>query len=686
VDGGETHTTLSLALSEAVRNLAIDPVAAGDDAETILKSVPGQQQALLLLVAAFRLRGDLTGACTALEAMVLANPKLAATHYELGLLLGDLGRHREAIGHFSQTVDLEPGHPAAWRFLGNRLMAVGDLEAAARAYARHLKSSVRELKQIEDAAGGSEEDAAKADNMLRQSLALNPTDVMTARMLAQRELWLGHYREAEKLLEIVLRGAPDFVPARQEYAFVLQQGMKWGEAIAQLDTILRSEPENALCDSLKAWNLVMLGEYERAFALFDRVRSKLADSVPHWVNYGHALRTVGRTEDAVRAYRKVLALQPGFGLTWWSLANLKTYRFSPAEIEEMRSQLERDDLSDESRCHLEFALGSALEAEEQFAESFAHYRRGNVLRRPRLSHDSAEFAERVARYKATFTAEFFETRTGFGCQAPHPIFIVGMPRAGSTLVEQILASHPAVEGTAELPDLLSIVSELRSLKDGVGYPEILKDLDAADFCARGEQYLGLTRAQRKLGRPFFTDKAPQNFQHGGLIQLILPHAKIIDARRHPMACCFSGYKQCFQMGSMPHTYDLTEAGLFYRNYVDLMAHYDAVLPGRVHRVFHEDIVRQPETEIRRLLAYCGLPFDESCLRFYETERGVRTASSEQVRRPIYRPPVEPWRQYEKWLDPLKAALGDVLDIYPSVPAFESGVGSHESPHPSTSSG
>jgi tetratricopeptide (TPR) repeat protein len=660
---------LSAALSSAAASLGPDPSAAATEAQNILAALPGQQQALLLFVGALRLRGDLASTRTILETMVETNPGLAAPRYELGLLLGTLGLHREAIAQFSKVVEFEPNHPSAWRALGNELAAAGDTVAAAKAFGRQMKSSLRELKMLEDAAGGSEEDVARAENMLRQSVALNPTDMMTIRMLAQRELWLGHNREAERLLENALRLVPDFVPARQEFAFVLQQEMRWREAMAQLDIILHAGPENVLCESLKAWNLIMLGEYNEAFQLFDRVRPELEDSAAHWVNYGHALRTVGRSAEAIQAYRKVLELEPGFGLTWWSLANLKTYRFSAADIEIMRTQLKREGLTNENRCHLEFALGSALEAERAYAESFAHYHEGNLLRRPRLSHDPAEVADRVSRSKALFTREIFRARAGLGCLAPDPIFIVGMPRAGSTLVEQILSSHSAIEGTAELPDLLSIVSELGRLSERTGYPGILAELDTAALKARGEQYLELTRYQRKLGRPLFTDKAPQNFQHVGLIQLILPNAKIIDARRHPMACSFSGYKQCFQMGSMPHTYDLTEVGLFYRNYVELMAHYDRVLPGRVHRVFHENMVRDPEAEIRRLLEYCGLAFEESCLRFYETERGVRTSSSEQVRRPIFAPAVEPWRNYEPWLGPMKAALGDVLDFYPAVPEF-----------------
>ena len=661
--------SLSATLAGVANTLNSNATRAASEAGQVLTAVPGQQQALLLLVGAHRVLGDAAAARAVLESMADKQPQLASVHYELGLLLGGEGHRGKAIKHLSRVVELEPNHPAAWRALGMQLALEGDAAGAGRAFARQVRLSVKELKLLEDATAGSEEDVAKAENMLRQCLAINPTDVLAMRMLAQRETWLGRYREAASLLHHALRIAPDYAEARQDYAFVLQQEMKWQDAIGQLDIILSGDPDNAACLSFKAWNLLMLGEFDAAFALFDAVRPGMENELSYWVNYGHALRTVGRREEAIGAYRKCLELDPGFGLIWWSLANLKTYRFSDSNIASMEAELQREDLPDEHRCHIEFALGKAREDARAFAASFEHYHRGNSVRRRRILHNPGELTSRVAKSKALFTREFFRARAGLGCASPDPILIVGMPRAGSTLIEQILASHSAIEGTMELPDIPAIVAELRNRKAGLGYPEIAAELDGAALRALGEHYLELTRYQRKLDRPHFTDKAPLNFQHIGLIHLILPNAKIIDARRHPLGCCFSGYKQCFQMGSMPHTYDLAEIARYYRNYVELMAHFDAVLPGRVHRVFHESMVDNPEVETRRLLDYCGVPFEPACLRFYESDRAVRTSSSEQVRRPISAEGVESWKSYETWLQPMIAELGDVLDVYPSVPAF-----------------
>jgi hypothetical protein len=333
--------------------------------------------------------------------------------------------------------------------------------------------------------------------------------------------------------------------------------------------------------------------------------------------------------------------------------------------------LAREALPDDDRLHLDYALGKAHEDAGRYAESFAHYARGAALRREQIHYDPAVMTEHVARSKAVLTADLFASRAGQGCPAPDPIFILGLPRAGSTLIEQILASHSAVEGTMELPDITSMARRLsgaKSTKDESAYPEILATLDAGDLKALGEEFLERTRVQRKTGRPLFIDKMPNNFAHIGLIALMLPNAKIIDARRHPMGCCFSGFKQHFARGQN-FSYGLEDIGRYYADYVALMAHFDAVLPGRVHRVIYESMIEDPEAQIRALLAYCGLPFEEACLNFHENDRAVRTASSEQVRRPIFKDAVEHWQNYESWLDPLKTALGPVLASYPAAPEF-----------------
>jgi hypothetical protein len=371
----------------------------------------------------------------------------------------------------------------------------------------------------------------------------------------------------------------------------------------------------------------------------------------------------------VAAYEKSLELLPSLGEAYWSLANLKTLRFTPAQLESMRAQLARPDLGQEDRFHLHFALGKALEDAQVYAESFEHYAAANRIRRGEITYSAQEMTSHVRRSKTLLTPEFFAARSGYGTQSADPIFIVGLPRAGSTLIEQILASHSQVEGTMELPDIPAIAKSLTQLADRTTtYPQVLESLSAAECSALGQQYLDQTRIQRKTGAPFFIDKMPNNFAHVGLIQLLLPNAKIIDARRHPLGCCFSGFKQHFARGQS-FTYSQEDIGRYYRDYVELMAHVDRVLPGRVHRVIYESMIEDTEAQVRALLAHCGLPFEEQCLRFYENERAVRTASSQQVRKPIFRDGLDQFRHYEPWLSPMKAALGPVLEAYPGVPEF-----------------
>jgi tetratricopeptide (TPR) repeat protein len=455
---------------------------------------------------------------------------------------------------------------------------------------------------------------------------------------------------------------------------VLSRQNKSREALTQVDLVLATEPENPNYRNLKATVLVGIGEYHQAIDLYTRILAEYPNQAKIWLSFGHVLKTAGRLEESIRAYRKSLELAPHLGEAYWSLANLKTYRIEGADIEAMLAQLARANTSTDDRLHLHFALGKAYEDEAQFETSFEHYERGNHLRRSQLHYSAADNTSLVQRSRALYTREFFGTRRGAGCQAPDPIFIVGLPRAGSTLLEQILSSHSLVEGTMELYDMISLA---RSLGDSVErsgpgehavttYPEVLATMSLDGLRELGERYLERTRIQRKTDAPFFIDKMPNNWLHVGLIQLILPNARIIDARRHPLGCCFSAFKQHFARGQS-FSYSLEDVGGYYRDYVELMAHFDTVLPGRVHRVLYESMIEDTAAEVRRLLDYCGLPFEEQCLRFYENERAVRTASSEQVRRPIFRDGLEQWRHFEPWLAPLRTALGPVLESYPHAP-------------------
>jgi tetratricopeptide (TPR) repeat protein len=667
----EPTGTLQTALTQATRLLPVDPARAALQSREILRAVPGHPKALLLLASALRAQGDLAGAREILVPLADAQPKVAAIQFELGLVLGRLGENAPAIAALTRATRLAPDHPGVWRELGDQLTQAGDSGGAEKAYARHIKASVLDTRLLEAASALCDNRLAVAERLLRTFLKAHPTDVAAMRMLAEVGSRLGRYEDAENLLARCLELAPGFVEARANYAGVLYRANKPADSAAQAEILLQREPGNPAYRNMMAASLARLGESRRAIECYESVLKDYPQQPKAWMSYGHTLKVVGRQDDSIGAYRKSIALLPSLGEAWWSLANLKTFRFKPGDEAAMRLQLARSDIVDDDRFHLHFALGKALEDDGAFAESFEHYEKGNALRKKSVAFDPNDATEHVQRSRAMFTAEFFHERQGSGCKVADPIFIVGLPRSGSTLIEQILSSHSAVEGTMELPDIMSIAGRLGARKrknERASYPESLYELKGDDFAGLGEEYLQRTRIQRRLGLPFFTDKMPNNFAHIGLIHLILPNARIIDARRHPMGCGFSNYKQHFARGQ-GFAYDLAEMGRYYCGYVELMAHFDAVLPMRIHRVVYERMVSDPENEIRKLLAYCDLPFEETCLEFYQNDRAVRTASSEQVRQPIYREAVDHWRNYEPWLAPMKAALGPVLDLYPSVPAL-----------------
>jgi tetratricopeptide (TPR) repeat protein len=532
-----------------------------------------------------------------------------------------------------------------------------------------LAASVRDPRLMEAGLALVEGRLAVAERLLRPHLKEKPTDIAAIRMMAELAGRLGRYGDSEKLLRRALELAPGFTAARANLATVLYRQNRPAEAIEVLDALLNGEPANPAHQNLKAAALGRIGGYEEAIALYSAVLERFPDQPKVWMSYGHVLKTVGRQHDSIAAYRRAIAAAPSLGEAWWSLANLKTVELGAADSAAMERALATPGLAEEDRFHLHFALGKALEDAGEAERAFAHYEEGNRLRRAGLAYDPDEIDRHVERSVALFTPPFFAAREGRGCAVGDPIFILGMPRAGSTLIEQMLASHSRVEGTMELPDVPALAKRLggRRLKsEPTAYPESLAALSAGELQALGEEYLERTRIQRKTGRPFFIDKMPNNWAHVGLIHLILPNAKIIDARRHPLACTFSNFKQHFARGQ-GFSYDLAELGRYYRAYVELMRHFDAVLPGRVHRVIYERMVEDPEAELRRLLDYLDLPFEAACLRFHENERAVRTASSEQVRQPINREGLDQWRAFEPWLGPLKDTLGPVLEAYPDAP-------------------
>ena len=655
--------SLADAVNQAAANLAGAPGAARDQATAILARAPGDPRALLILASALRRLADAEGAFEILTPLAKAYPRAARTQYELGLVLRDLGRGEEALTALRNAVTVNPELPEAWRALGECLFACGDQTGAEAAFAQHAKTSIADphLRPVAELLAKGE--AVAAEDRLWSYLQSKPDDPPALHLLAESFLGQDRLDEAESVFRHCLQKEPDNDGARFSYATALFRRQAAGEALAQIQALCDRDPDVPAYRNLQAACLALANRHEEALVLYEGLLAELPKHPRLWLNYGHALRTIRRRDDAVAAYQSAIALAPHFGEAYWSLANLKTVPFSADEEVAITQQLAAADLGSDDRLHLHYALGKALEDRGAAAPASLHYAAGAKVRHGAVPYDSDAASELQARTRAVFSKAFFAARSEGGFSDDAPIFIVGLPRSGSTLIEQILASHSQVEGTLELPDMGFIAQGLRG-KNPEGparrYPEAITDLDPAMLTACGELYIARTKAHRRQGRPFFVDKMPNNFNHIGLIHLILPKAKIIDARRHPMGAGFSCFKQHFAQGQS-FTYDLTDLGRYYRDYVDLMAHFETVLPGRVHRVIYEDMVEDTEDEIRRLLAYCGLPFEAGCLTFYDNDRAVRTVSSEQVRRPIFREGLDQWRRFEPWLEPLKSALGPALE-------------------------
>jgi cytochrome c-type biogenesis protein CcmH/NrfG len=501
-------------------------------------------------------------------------------------------------------------------------------------------------------------DLGTAERAVRAVLRQNPDNVAALVMLADIASAVGIYPEAEAQLRKALTLAPDFIEAWVNLALVLVQQRRTDEGLALLDRAIARDPGHIRAAASKANIMGQLGDYESAAQTWEALLARIGDNADVWMSYGHLLKTLGRQDDAVAAYRRATGIAPDLAEAWWSLAELKAGRITDEDVVAMERALSAT-TADSRRLFLHFALGKALEDRKDWARSFDHYAAGNRLRLSLEPHDRRQVSAEVDRAIRIHDRTFFADRAGWGAPAADPIFILGLPRAGSTLIEQILASHPLVEGTAELPYIPQLVQALvaeRWRDRAAAHPEILATLDAATTAALGNRYLESAARHRKTDAPFFIDKLPNNWLYAGFIRLILPNARIIDARRDPMACCFSNFKQHFARGQT-FAYSLEDLGSYYRDYVRLMRHLEGATPGTIHRVEHEALLADPEAEIRRILDLLDLPFDPRCLSPHENRRPVRTASSEQVRRPINRDAVDQWRHYEPWLDPLKAALG-----------------------------
>jgi tetratricopeptide (TPR) repeat protein len=656
---------LQTALRNATKLLAHDPRLAEEQAHEILKVYPETPKASRILASAYRLQGLPQKGLDVLEPLRAEFSDSPGFLHETAQCLGGVGRGEEAVKALRRAVGINPKHAAAWQSLGHLLAVAGDEQGSREAFHRHFLLSTRHPELVEAARLMGEGKLGQAERIVRELLKRYPTDVTAIRVLADIGFKMGQLKDAGLLLERCLELAPDFHAARHSYAMVLMRLQKLEAGLCEAEKLLALEPGNPNFLTLKAAILTRIGDQAGALEIYEKVLQHYPNQARAQMSYGHTLKTVGRLEESIIAYRKCIELSPEVGEAYWSLANLKTFSFSDEDIQNMRRQVTAQGGDADDQSHLAFALGKALEDRGEYDEAFRFYKRGNGIRRIEHRHSARVNVLESVRQVRALPKEFFEQRRGWGCSAPDPIFIVGLPRAGSTLLEQVLASHSQVEGTSELQDIIVMARKLggRSRKNpSGGYPECLAGMTAEQFRALGEDYLKTTRIQRS-DTPFFIDKMPNNFRHIGLIHLILPNSKIIDARRHPMGGCFSGFKQLFAHGQA-FTYSLEDIGRYYRDYVRLMDHWDAVLPGRVHRVQYEEMVTDTEARIRALLDYCGLEFEEQCLRFYETERAVRTPSAEQVRKPIYTEGLEQWRHFEKHLGPLKEALGpDILERF-----------------------
>jgi predicted Zn-dependent protease len=638
------------------------------DTQPLLCELPENRDLLLIAATSLRHLGRIPEALAALDRLERLQPRFSRVHQERGLCHVALRDAPPAIEALLRAVNINPALPASWSMLEGLYRLTKDPRNAstAAAHVATLKSLPPDV--VTATSLFSDGDLLPAEQIIRAYLLRHGDHPEAMRLLAKIGMARDVLDDAELLLEAVVEMVPDHRAARYDYAQALAQRHKHTQAREQVERLLDLDPGNPDYRSLAATVAVGLGDSDKAIALY---RDMLADlpgmpDVHLWM--AHALKTVGRVAEAVESYRAAAAARPAFGDAWWSLANLKLYRFEDEELARMRAEEASPATGPTDRAHLCFALGKALEDRGETAESWRYYERGNALKRAESRYQPEIIESNTRQQMAICTRDLFTRRAGWGNPRPDPIFILGLPRSGSTLLEQIVASHSAVEGTQELADIQRIVIELQGRDldlDNPRYPAALAQMTREDFGRLGERYLAETRVYR-TDRPVFIDKMPNNFRHIGLIHLMLPNATIIDARREPMACCFSNLKQLFAQGQ-EFTYSIDDIARYYRTYLELMEHWDAVLPGRVLRVHHEDVVADLEGAVRRMLDHCGLPFEPACVEFHKTRRSVRTPSSEQVRQPIFRDGLDQWKRYQPWLGPLRTALGDALVRHRNAP-------------------
>jgi len=633
-------------------------------ADALVLTVPENRDVLYLRAVAQRRLGDIPAALATLAALERMHPRFSRLYQERGHCFVALRQAPAAIEAFVRGVHINPALPASWSMLEGLYRMIGQTDNATAAAAHVAKLKTLPPEVVTATALFTDGELAQAEQLIRAFLLKHGHHVEAMRLLARIGIEHDVLHDAQLLLEGVLDLVPEYHAARFDYAQVLSKRHMHQRAREQAEKLLEADPADRNYRTLYAMTHVGLGLHDRAIELYRELLPGAQQPAELHLSIAHALKTLGHRAEAIAEYRVAAAIGGGYGDAYWSLANLKTYRFEEEELRQMRAAEAAASTSVVDRYHLCFALGKALEDRQQYEGSFEYYARGNALKRS-TSRSRPEIFELNTRLQIEVcTPALFARNKDGGAGAADPIFIVGLPRSGSTLLEQILASHSAVEGTQELADIPRIVMDLQGRDVERGdprYPAVLAQMRAEDYRHLGEKYLSDTRVYRS-GKARFIDKMPNNFRHVGLIHLILPNAKIIDGRREPMACCFGNFKQLFAHGQ-EFTYSIDDIARYYRTYLELMRHWDAVLPGRVLRVQHEDVVNDLEGNVRRLLDYCELEFEPACVEFHKTERSVRTASSEQVRQPIYREGLDQWRHYEPWLGRLREALGDALTRY-----------------------
>ena len=636
--------------------------AAAQLCEGVLQTEPENRDALYTLAVVRRFQKDLPGALALADQLIALDPSNGRAHQERGHCLRDMGDTAGAFAAYQNAVTHNAALAGSWNMLAKIHTAAGRTEPAefAETQRDYLINLPPELQTV--ASLIQERRFLKAERICRAYLQANGHHVEAIRFLAEIGINFSVLDEAEFLLESALVLEPENAGAHLDYVGVLNKRQKFEQALGQAAALRGKQPGNPQIDLLYANQNLAVGNFDEALSVYRQCAAQMPEYPNIHLTLGHALKTVGQQQQAIEAYSQAYKIRPDFGDAYWSLANLKTYRFDDAQLAAMRAQEAAPSTQLADRYHLCFALGKALEDRGDYAGSFTYYERGNRLKRDEVGYDWRKISKEIALQIEHCTPALFAGLAGSGSPAPDPIFILGLPRAGSTLLEQILASHSMVEGTMELPNILALAHKLdgrRRVDEEARYPANLAELNREELSQFGEAYIRDTAIHRKQGTPFFIDKMPNNFRHIGLIHLILPNAKIIDARRGAMGCCFSGFKQLFAEGQ-EFTYGLEEIGHYYTDYTRLMDHWDQVLPGKVLQVSYEAVVADLEPQVRRLLEFCGLPFEDACVKFHQTERAVRTASSEQVRQPIFTSGVDHWENFSSWLDPLRAILGPDL--------------------------